>query len=652
MGLFRFTKKKKQINSFRNLLKNNTMERVEKAIVLVLLFIICNGLDSFAQKAADDKKPQSLTELKTSIRKLLRETKTPGAGVVLVSGDKTIMAEGFGKASIEKNINANENTIFRLGSVSKTFVALAILKLQEEGRLNLKDKIKDIIPEIKFNNPWEAKHPIRIENLLEYTSGWKYWSMAELGYDNPTPKTLKEALDFYPKTRTSMFVPGTMPLESNVGSAVAAYIVEKVSGLTFDKYMALNFFKPMGMESTSFLETEQYKKRGATLYENGIKLSYLNMLYRPAAALNSSAADMSKFITFLTSRGKVNNVRILSDSSICRMERCSSFQKSVPKEAVNDRGLSNWALSFNGFIYRGYGGSLPGGNAQFGYIKESQLGYAVMINDGDVESLKKIVDVIKGYQTKELKQKLVETATKKYKLDINPSGYYTCIIPKLDLTKALDLPKSVCKVWVKNDTAYLKSLSTGDSASKFVYAGNNKFRSVDTDESPLFVVNDPLNGNIIWPNLKKISPLCAYTLLWIFNLQFIVLFSSIVFGLLAVLVFLFGKKKSKVALLVGLLPIITYSFILATAALLMLSIQNRYDAFQIFGTMNPISIVVFICGILYAAAAIWSAYYIFKKRHEKMSKVFYFHSALAAVLNLIFMIYFIYTGAIGIPTWM
>lgn len=114
---------------------------------------------------------------------------------------------------------------------------MAILKLQEEGRLNLKDKIKDIIPEIKFNNPWEATHPIRIENLLEYTSGWKYWSMAELGYDNPTPKTLKEALDFYPKTRTSIFVPGTKSSESNVGSAVAAYIVEKVSGLTFDKYM-------------------------------------------------------------------------------------------------------------------------------------------------------------------------------------------------------------------------------------------------------------------------------------------------------------------------------------------------------------------------------------------------------------------------------
>src|SRR5665647_3440712 len=130
------------------------------------------------------------------------------------------------------------------------------------------------------------KNPIRIENLLEHTSGWKYWSMAELGSDDPKPKTLKEALDFYPKTRTSLFVPGTRIMESNVGTAVAAYIVEKVSGLTFENYMEINFFKPMGMESASFLQTEQYKKSGATLYENGIKLNYFNIIYRPAAALN------------------------------------------------------------------------------------------------------------------------------------------------------------------------------------------------------------------------------------------------------------------------------------------------------------------------------------------------------------------------------
>jgi len=165
------------------------------------------------------------------------------------------------KGNIENNIDVNENTMFRLGSISKMMVSLAVLKLQEQGKLNLKDKIRDIIPEIKYDNPWEDTHPIKIEHLLEHTSGWSYWHLAELGSDDPKPKTLKEALDFYPKSRKCLYVPGTRMIESNVGTAVAAYIVEKVSKMNFEEYMDKYFFKPMGIEDMTFFNTEQYKKQ-------------------------------------------------------------------------------------------------------------------------------------------------------------------------------------------------------------------------------------------------------------------------------------------------------------------------------------------------------------------------------------------------------
>jgi CubicO group peptidase (beta-lactamase class C family) len=622
------------------------------ASVLLSLLFIYSGSKSFAQNVGKVNTSQTLSELCESIRKVLKDSKTPGAGVVVLSGDQTILLKGFGKANIEKNINANENTIFRLGSISKTFVALAILKLQEEGRLNLKDKIKEIIPEIKFNNNWEDKYPIRIENLLEHTSGWKYWSMAELGSDDPKPKTLKEALDFYPKTRTSLFVPGTRIMESNVGIAVAAYIVEKVSGMTFENFMDVNFFKPMGIETMSFLQTEQYKKSGAALYENGINLTYFNILYRPAAAINGSPTDMAKVLKFFVNRGKVNNIQILTDSSICRMERAGSLQKNISKfKLYSGNGLSNETSLFNGFLYHGFSGSLPGGNANFGYNIENNLGYAVMINGGDEEPLYKIVDLIKNYQTKDLKQKSIEIDTKKYKIDIDPSGYYTCIIPKLDPIKALELIKNIRKVWIKNDTVYTKRLMDGNSTTKFIYAANNEFKSVLTNQIGFVVINDPLEGNMIGTNLKKISPLWAYTLLSIFYLFLIVFISSIVFGLLSVLVYLVGKRKSKSALLISLLPLIPYLFILVVAVLLKSTIHNRYDMFQIIGTMNPISILIFICSICYALVTIWALYYICRKYHEKMSKIFYFHSTLAAILNLIFMLYFLSNGLIGIPTW-
>ena len=250
--------------------------------------------------------------------------------------------------------------MFRLGSISKVIVALAILKLQEEGSLNLKDKVRDLIPEIEFNNPWEDEYPIRIENLLEHTSGWNYWHFAELGSDDPKPKTLKEALDYYPKSRISSFIPGTRIMESNVGSAVAAYIVEKVSGLNFEDYMDKYFFAPMGMDNMTFLQSEQYKKLGAKLYENGIKLNYFHILYRPAAGLNGSPKDMARIVKFFINRGKINNNQILSDSSLLRMERSESMPILSKSEMFRRHGLSNNASSYKGFIYHGYSGSVPG----------------------------------------------------------------------------------------------------------------------------------------------------------------------------------------------------------------------------------------------------------------------------------------------------
>jgi CubicO group peptidase (beta-lactamase class C family) len=619
--------------------------------LLVLLLFIFNGSKSFAQEAYNDNKPRTLTELKNSIQKILRETKTPGAGVVLVSGDETILLEGFGKADIEKNIAVNENTMFRLGSISKMYVALAILKLQEEGRLSLKDKIRDLIPEIEFNNPWEDKYPIRIENLLEHTTGWSYWHYAELGSDDPKPKTLKEALDYYPKSRISKFIPGTRIQYSNVGTSVAAYIVEKVSGLTFEDYIDKYFFKPMGMENMTYLQSEQYKKSGAKLYDNGIKLNYFNILYRPSAALNGSPKDMARMVKFFISRGKINNNQIISDSSLQRMERSESLPILSKSELYRWNGLSNFGSNYNGFIYHGHGGSLPGGNADFAYLPEYNMGYAVMINGSDEAAVNKIAGLIKYYQTKDLKQKPIEIDNKKYKITIDPSGYYTIINPKFELTEFFERIKYVRKVWLKNDTLYTKSLMDGNSTTKYIPAGNNEFRSVETKGIALVLIKDPLEGYTIGVNLKKISSLWAYALISIFFAFILLPFSIILFALIMTLVYLFGKKKNKTALWVCLWPLITDSFIFVVALSILLTAKTRYDYFQLFGTANIISVLILICSICYALASVWSVFYIFENRRVKMSKIFYFHSTLAAILNLIFTLYFLSNGLIGVPTW-
>ena len=137
------------------------------------------------------------------------------------------------------------------------FVSLAILKLQEQGLVSLKDKVRDLVPEIEFKNPWSKTAPVLVEHLLEHTTGWDDIHLTEYALNDPA-LSLKQGLDYHPHSRTSRWMPGTRMAYCNSGPPVAAYIVEKITGQTFEDYVEEHFFQPMGMESMTFFASEAY----------------------------------------------------------------------------------------------------------------------------------------------------------------------------------------------------------------------------------------------------------------------------------------------------------------------------------------------------------------------------------------------------------
>ncbi|WP_461630816.1 serine hydrolase domain-containing protein [Labilibaculum euxinus] len=619
--------------------------------ILVLLFISVSL--SFAQNGSNIDKPQTLSELQRSIQKILIKTNTPGAGVAMVSGDSIVLLKGIGKADVEKNLDVNENTMFRLGSVSKLFVGIAILKLQEEGRLNLKDKVRDILPNLEIKNPWESEYPIRIENLLEHTSGLNDWSLAELGYNDPKPKTLKESLEYYPRGREVKFVPGTRIQYSNLAVSIAAYIVETVSGMTYEDYITKYFFKPMGMKNMTFRESEQYQKTGAKGYDNGVPLPYFHTLYRPSAALTGSPKELVGLLNFFINRGKIDSVQLLSESSLQRMEKNESLH-TEKSELLTRNGLANLASPYNNFIYRGHGGSVPGSNADFCYLPEHNMGFAVMINDNNQNVIYSISNLIKEYQTKDLSQDITKCKRNIYKSTQDLTGYYISVNSKFDCIKFFKKIKSIHKFWHQKDTLYVKSMLGEQYTNKFYSDGNKEFVSEYSNKFVIFQTEDPIEGEVLNGNmglLKKISPIYTYTLLTLFYAFLIVPVSVLVFIFLRLIIYLFGKKKDKIALWICLWPMVSTSIIVGIAIAIFTSLQTQLDAFNLLGNMSPLSILIFIGTIGFALASLWSVYYIFKNRNVKMSKLFYYHSALAAIFNLAFTIYLFSNGIIGLITW-
>ncbi len=170
---------------------------------LVLLLVASIRLASPEENEKDRKKvvPATMAELEQEIREVLQETKTPGVGVALVSRDRTLWTAGIGMADVASGKKTSPETLFRIGSISKMFVSLSVLMLVEEGKLRLDGVVRDLAPEIAFLNRWEASDPIRVVHLLEHTTGFDDLAFREYAHNDPSPITLREALDYNPNSR-------------------------------------------------------------------------------------------------------------------------------------------------------------------------------------------------------------------------------------------------------------------------------------------------------------------------------------------------------------------------------------------------------------------------------------------------------------------
>ena len=126
-------------------------------------------ISTYAQSAYPDS---SLQRLRSEIEKALEQQPVAGLMVGITTKDTTIFAGGFGDADIEAGQKVDADTKFRLGSITKMMVALAVLQLAEKHQLDLSTPVKEQLPDLAIQNPWEETHPLRWIHLLEHTSGF------------------------------------------------------------------------------------------------------------------------------------------------------------------------------------------------------------------------------------------------------------------------------------------------------------------------------------------------------------------------------------------------------------------------------------------------------------------------------------------------
>lgn len=370
---------------------------------MVIGAVMLLGLSAHAAPTATHIDPApDLPTLQARLAKILSDTHTPGMGVVLANRDGILWTAGIGLADIAAGKPATPDTLFRIASISKMFVAFSVLKLVEEGRLSLDAPVRSLVPEVAFTNRWEATDPVRVVHLLEHTTGWDEIHPKEIVSDDPEAVTLTEGLAVGPDSRISRWRPGTRYAYCNSGAPVAAAIVEKLTGKRFEDHVKETFFDPIGMPTADYFDSATTRPLRATLYwgDRLRPLPYRNPALRPAGAISASAREMGAALLVLLRRGQSDRGRLLSEASIRRMETPVTSYGAQGGLTIG-YGLSNGtAYDDRARVWRGHDGAIDGARAELYYLSEQGVGYFFAINSGSDVASGRIGLQLMAYLTK------------------------------------------------------------------------------------------------------------------------------------------------------------------------------------------------------------------------------------------------------------
>lgn len=625
-------------------------------LVVSLLCALASPSSAQTSQKKDAAPAQSIPELQQRIEKTLRDTHTPGVSIAIVGKEGPAWITGLGVANVATHAPVTDTTLFRIGSTSKAFASLSILKLASEGKLSLMDPVHQIIPEIWFENRWEATDPVRVVDLLEHTTGWDDMHLPEYATD-AKGWTLRQGLDYYKHSRYSRWPPGTRMAYCNSGPAVAAYIVEKLSGQRFEDYVTRNFFLPIGMTTATYFE--QPSPQLTTLYQPDGKTPYpyWNILLRPAGAINASARDMAAYVQFYLDRGSVGAKQIVPAAFIDRMEtptRTWAAQQGLKA----GYGLSDYTSVLDGFVWHGHNGGVSGGLTEMAYMPDAGIGYFYSINSGNGSAFSAIGKAIRGYLTRTLTRPAVPVPATLPTDAPGYTGWYEPDSPRNEFLHFLER-LSIERVRFVNGRM-LASTPTDlllQHSSAMVPVTGEQFRWVPPSGPPEPIATDillrPVAGiryiqmgmDNTW---RKISGWEAWSeilaVVWFLAACLAVLLYAPFWMLIGPLM---GRHHPAERAL-RLWPLIAVLCLLLS---ILLFLGASSDAIARLGSPTRWSVGLCIMTLAFGLAALASLIALVRtRRREVRSAVSWFSLALIAPL-VIAAIYLAYWGVIGIRTW-
>lgn len=332
-----------------------------------------------------------LAGLDAAIESAREQWHAPGLAVAIVKDDQVVYQRGFGTKHLGRNDPVDPHTAFTLASTTKAFTAMALGLLVDDGKLRWDDPVIQHLPEFRVADPYVTR-AVTIRDLLVHRTGIEEMDILWVrGFDTRT------SLEHMQHAKQASSLRSTWAYNNSMYVG-AAEVVARVSGMSFQEFVGRRILTPLGMSDSLFTGPELSKRpnvTGAHLIENGVARAtqpYVSPHPLGAAGIQSSAADMAKWLRMLLGNGTFEGKSIVKSQTITEMLRPQMLLASIGYPAARQAkphfyayGLGWFLQDYKGRLLAMHTGSLYGANALAAIVPEERLGLVILINAGPVE---------------------------------------------------------------------------------------------------------------------------------------------------------------------------------------------------------------------------------------------------------------------------
>ena len=366
-----------------------------KRFIGIVVLLLTSSTFIQAQDKEEEKKKdysEAVTFAEVWLEAQKDYEKLPGISVAMVEDQEILYKGAFGHSNIAENEEAQTNTIYSVCSISKLFTSVAIMNLYEEGKIRLDDEIADLVPWFTIKQAYEGSGPITIRSLLTHSSGLpreNFFSHWNADYEFPTKEQILEKLE----DQETLYPASTYFQYSNLAMALLGFVIEEVSGSSYEMYVDQNILGPLNMEDTRSYMPEN-------LYGDQLAIGYTSLNRAgerkqaeffdgngvdPAAGFSSTVEDLATFASWQFRLYENEKEEILKPSTLKNMHNIHWMD--------SDFGTS-WGLGFSVFKgpdgkkWVGHGGSCPGFRSTLRIDPNKKEAFTAMVNAQGVNPTK------------------------------------------------------------------------------------------------------------------------------------------------------------------------------------------------------------------------------------------------------------------------